>query len=345
MRFYDLRLTNAAGQVYQPIPNGNGFVLKTGGTTFSSQLNGMNNPGALDLEADIVTYNAAAPEGNSSIKIHGVGLGMIGQANNLNGMGFILRAGMAKGLPLATAQAPQAGVIAQGLVYRGYGNWQGTDQTLDLIVNAGSLNVGRGIVFNWPAGTPLATALASTLSQAFPPPFIPKISISNLLVQAHAESGFYDTIWQFASTLTELTKKLGASLFGPQYPGVQIVASGNTVVAYDTTMAPATPVKMLSFSDLIGQPTWIEAATISFKTVLRADISPSTQVQFPLGAPVLFAQTATVAAVPGTPASSKTAFQGNFFVHTVHHYMHLRQPDGDSWASVFTASPISLTNN
>jgi hypothetical protein len=343
VRFYDLKLSNAAGQVYQPSASGNGFVLATGGSTFTTHPKGVNNPGALNLEGDIVTYNAAEPQGNSYIKIHGVSLGMLGQASNLNGANFMLFGGMKPGLPLATAQAPQAGILAQGQVFQAFGNWQGTDQTLDLIFNPGSLDseLDPFIVFNWQPGVPLAQALASTLSQAFPG-FKQKISIANL-VQSYASGGVYTNIWQFASVLKGLTKKIGASIFGPQYPGVQIACIGGTVVAYDTTVA--TPVKMIAFQDMIGQPSWLDPATISFKTVLRSDISPSTQIQFPQGAPALFAMTAQTAAVPGSPASSKTAFQGKFFVHTVHHYMHLRQGDGDSWASVFTASPITLTNN
>jgi hypothetical protein len=344
LRFYDLKITNAAGQVYQPTPSGNGFVLKTGGTTFSSRLNGMNNPGALDIEGEIQTYNAAEPQGNSYVKIHGVGLGMIGQASNLNGMGIMLFGGMAKGLPLATAQSTQSGLLAQGTVFQAFGNWQGTDQTLDLIFNPGTLDADLAafITFNWQPGVPLAQALASTLSQAFPN-FTQRINVANL-VRSYASGGAYQNIWQFADVLKDLTKKLGASIFGPQYPGVQIVCVGNVVHAYDTTVEA--PVKMIAFQDLVGQPTWIDSATISFKTVLRADISPSAEIQFPQGVQAPFALTSpTAAAAPGAPASSKTAFQGNFFVHTVHHYMHFRQPDGDSWASVFTASPISLTNN
>jgi hypothetical protein len=339
-----LRLTNAAGQVYAPTADGNGFVLKTGGSTFTSHPGGKNDPGALDIEADIITFNAATPEGNSAIHIHGVSLGMLGQASNLNGANLMLFGGMKPGLPLATAQAPQAGILAQGQVFQAYGNWQGTDQTLDLIFNPGSLDseLDPFIVFNWQPGVPLAQALASTLSQAFPG-FKQKISIGNL-VQSYASAGAYENVWQFADVLKGLTKKIGAAVFGPNYPGVQIACVGNMVTAYDTTVK--TPVKMLAFQDLAGQPTWIDPATVSFKTVLRADISLGTQIQFPLGAPALFAQTTPAAAVPGTPASSKTSFQGNFVVSSVHHYMHLRQSDGgNSWASVFTANPNSLTNN
>ena len=125
MRYYDLVLRNAAGKIYQPTSNGNGFALVTSGSTFTSQIpnpNGgggtINNPGALNVEFDVVGSPFSAPQGNSHIKIWGVGLHMIGQARQLAGASFALSAGMKPGLPLATAQAPQAGLIAQGCLTR-----------------------------------------------------------------------------------------------------------------------------------------------------------------------------------------------------------------------------------
>jgi len=339
VRYYDLRISNAAGQVYQPAASGR-FALVRSGTSFTSHPNnGIADPGALNIEADVITANANAPQGNSHIKVSGVGLGMISQASDLNGAAFTLSAGMRPGLPLATAQAGQAGIIAQGSVFAAYGNWQGPEQSLDLIVNALTLKTDQPIVLSWKAGTPLASALAATLSQAFPK-FKQDIKIATL-VMPNDEGGLYDNFWQFAGYLNGLTQVKGVATYGQNYPGVQITFVGSTVLAYDTTV-PIAP-KMIAFQDLIGQPTWIEPQTVSFKTVLRSDLAPGSQIVFPPGAVQSpYAQTTPAAAIPGVAAASKTTFQGKFFIGDVHHYMNFRQADGDSWSTVFTASPISL---
>jgi hypothetical protein len=221
-------------------------------------------------------------------------------------------------------------------VYQGYGNWQGNDQTLDLIFNPGALSTEQNISFNWPAGSQLSYALAATLSQAFPG-YKQNIKIGNLVL-SNTETGQYTNIWQFGSYLTEITQSRGAGLYGPNYAGVQITVTGNTVTAYDGTSPP--PVKMLAFNDLIGQPTWIGALTISFKTVLRSDLAPGSQIKFPPGIQGPYVGTAPAAATPNSPAAHKATFQGNFIINETHHFMNLRQSDGDSWCTAFTASPI-----
>jgi hypothetical protein len=344
MRFYHLTISNATtGMVYQPTANGNSFTQAKGGSTFSSQINGVNNPGALQIDFDIPVYNFNQPQGNSKIKVWGVGLGMISQAAQLAGANFTLSGGMAKGLPLATVQSVQAGILAQGSIFQGYGNWEGTDQTLDLIVNPGALNTNQKIVFNWPVGVPLASALAGTLNQAFPAPtYKQKLSVGNLVL-SNSQPAFYDTFWQFAAALTGITQQAGQAVFGPSYPGVQITIIGNTIFAYDGTVA-TTP-KMLAFQDLIGQPTWVDPSTVNFKTVLRSDIAVGSTIVFPQGVQAPFALTSSTAAVPGAPASSKTAFQGTFVISEVHHFASSRQSDAASWATAFSAVSAPALSN
>ena len=72
-RYYDITLANAAGQVYQFTADGNGFTLGAGGTTFSSLTNGVNNPGALNIEFDIPVFNYNTPQGNSHSRYGGSG--------------------------------------------------------------------------------------------------------------------------------------------------------------------------------------------------------------------------------------------------------------------------------
>jgi hypothetical protein len=315
-------------------------VKSAGGSTFTSFANGQTIPGALDIEFDFPVYPFATPQGQSLIRVWGIGLGMIGQSANLNFQNFKFYAGMKPGLPLATAAAPQAGLIAQGKIFQAFGNWQGVNQTLDLIVNPGAAGVNQDIHFKWAANSPLSGAIKTMLAQAFPQYPNPTINIGDSLRLPNDEDGHYKNLAQLADYLQQISSKVGVPIYGENYPGVQITIVGNTINVYDGTKKPK--VTAIAFRDLIGQPTWISALLVSFKTVLRADIAVGGQVEMPQGITSPFALTSAAAAVPNAPASSRTAFQGNFVVKEVHHFARYRQPDGDSWATAFTAFPASF---
>ena len=338
MRFYNLVLTDPdSGQVWTPNSTTGALSKGSGPSTFTSFVHGQTIPGALNVEFDLPVTPWHTPQGGSIIRVWGVGLQMIGQAANLNGSNFQLYAGMQKGLPLANPA--QAGLIAQGSVYQAFGNWQGPNQTLDLICNPSGIAPTNGISWQWSPGQTLATALQVTLTQAFPT-YKQNINISSSLQPPNGavQSGSYDTLDAFAQYLNELTQDLGAQVTGnPDYSGVQIAIDGMTIQVYDDT-APQKTVQ-LDFQDLIGQPTWIGPATITFKTVLRADINVGDQIKFPTGVVLPYALTSSAAAAPGAPARAKSVFQGTFVVNEVHHYANFRQPDADSWNTTFTAVP------
>jgi len=94
------------------------------------------------------------------------------------------------------------------------------------------------------------------------------------LVQARSQSpivGCYQNLGQLAGYMGQMTQPMGVALTGKgSYPGVQIGVRGKQIYATDATQNPKTVV--LAFQDLIGQPTWSDIATISFKTELRADV-------------------------------------------------------------------------
>jgi len=141
------------------VPDGNQGFTRGTGPTFTSFVGGITDPGALQIDFDFPSYPFALSQGAQRIKISGVGLKMIGQAANLAGMNFSMKAGMAPGLPLANPA--QAGLVLQGNIFQAYGNWQGVSQTLDLIVNPGTkqsiFNVP--VPFWWPAGSSLDDAI------------------------------------------------------------------------------------------------------------------------------------------------------------------------------------------
>lgn len=338
MRYYEITISNPdTGKVFQIAPNGTGFFTGAGGPTFTSYANGKNIPGALNIEFDVPIVPLHTPQGQFSLRVWGVGLPMISQASNLAGMNIVMKVGMQKGLPLANPA--QAGVILEGEIFQGFGNWEGINQTLELVFQAKGMEPDNGVNFNWAAGTPLRSALQQTFAQAFPGY---KANFDNLtasLSQAAPEAGIYTSLTTFAQYLEQRTKPMGASSTGnPNYPGVWITVKSASKTIY-VADSPTKTVN-LQFQDLIGQPTWIDPGQVSFKTVMRSDIDVNNLITFPRGVQQPFALTSTIAA-PGSPASSKTAFQGNFKVNDVHHFGNFRQADAQSWNTTFRA--VALT--
>jgi hypothetical protein len=340
-RFYDLVISDPdTGEVWKPTATGQGFVKSKGGSTFTSYANGANVPGALNIEFDVVTYPFNTPQGASSIRICGVGINMISQAANLNDQNITLSAGMKKGLPLATPpdSVAKAGVIVQGTVFQAYGNWQGVNQSLDLIFNPAAAQADQNISFHWPAGTQLSTALKGTFQQAFAQYKMtaPKVTIASLIQDHDEDGGPYPTLSSFAGYIQERSQVLGVPTYGEDYSGVQITIIGNQLFAFDNQQKP--PPIQLSFFDLIGQPTWIGVATVNFKTVLRSDITVGSRVKFPTqGILAPYVLTSQAAALPNVPARNKSVFQGTFDVIEVHNFCNFRQPDGDSFVTAYSA--------
>jgi hypothetical protein len=347
MRYYSLHITDPkTGQMLIPTASG-GFVRGPGPATFSSKarmpMTGqiVDDPGALDIDLDIPVTQLAKPQGAARIKIRGVGLPMLGQAQQLAGYNVQLSAGMSYGLPLANTT--QAGVILKGSIFQAYGNWEGVNQTLDLLVLPGPAEAkgnifDRPVSFFWPAGTTLADAIAAALAATLPE-FKTRIEITTNLVLPNDEAGFYANPSQWAGYILGLTQPLGKQLLGFDYPGVKIAVTGDTIYVFDGPRQTLKPVA-LQFQDFIGQPTWISGTEIQFNTVLRADIGVGNTVKFPSETVVPYALTSPAAAVPGNmvPVNSRIAFRGTFTTTEVHHFGSFRDPDGLSWVTAVKAA-------
>lgn len=303
---------------------------------------GVTLPGALNIEFDIPVYAMSQPLGGSHLRIYGISLQEIAQRSDLNGKMIDVFAGMARGLPLAKPQ--QAGLIFHGKIFQAFGNWQGTNQTLEFVIQPdfGTPDVPRNISFHWRAGTSLSDALTVTLSTAFPDYAI-KIAISPNLRLAHDEPGYYHSLPQFAQMLNGITK----AIIGGDYGGVQIMLNGKTIVVMDGTQtlpglsSPSSP-KQIAFEDMIGQPTWIDTGTVNVSFVMRHDLAVNDYIQFPTGLMSPYVLTMPNAAVPNQPASSKTAFQGVFSIRDLHHFGSFRQPDANAWVTMVNAVSVLL---
>ena len=339
MRYYDLKIFDGiTGHVWSVSDSGN-FALSTARTSFSSlRTDGGNNPSALNLEMDAPVVPFHTPQGKCSVRVWGVPLLALSHAANLNGALFELRGGMSAGLPLANPA--QAGLIVTGQIFQAFGNWQGVNQTLDLVMFPAAASEQLDIAFQWNAGEPLSTALRATFAQAFPG-FSASVAVSENLTTRTPERGHWTTLAQFAKYVNRVTRVIGQKSLGANYGGVYITVQGTTVQAFDSVGVVRPVVTQLAFQDFIGQPTWIGPTTINYKNVMRADIAVGSFVRFPAGIVSPYALTTAAAAYPNAPARSKIVFDGKFQVVEVHHFGNFRQADPDSWVTTFNAVATS----
>ena len=304
------------------------YAITVGSSSWNSQTNGTDNPGALNCEFDFFEYTYGTPMGNSTLTIHGVSLQDLQQAQNFAGQQLSMRAGMSAGFPLAVPA--QAGIILQGPVFQCFGNWIGTEMTLDFVVASSlyTMDSPGNIVLNWKAGTTLQSALQTCLSIAYPNASI--VFKIGQYVLGNDDVGVYSNLSNLAKHVKSVTKS-GASL------GVDIVYqnTGSTILVLDGSVQ-STPVQ-IQFTDFIGQPTWIDIYTMQFATVMRADIGVGTAVKMPQGLQDVPGIVTTAAAAYPSQLKYQTAFQGTFQITSVRQVGNFRDPSGASWSTVFQA--------
>lgn len=302
-------------------PNGTGAIL-----------------GAQTVELDLLVAQQHAPDSGaqSFFRIWGPTREQISQASNFNGQPVTIYGGMQSGLPLASASAGQSGVLITGTVFSAFGNYQGTNQTLDMIINPNgnsSTDKPANIVHFWPKGTPLATAIKSTLGAAFPAWTI-NVDISPNLVLASDDHGIYPDIGKYAKYINRRTKPI----LGPKYSGVTIVSNtGSTTINVTDNSKNPSKITAINGNDLIGQITWLDLNTIQFTTVMRSDIQIADGVSFPK---YVFSQAQTTSASNAQSRSAIT-FTGNFGIGRVQHFGNSRDPDGQSWVSSYQAFALT----
>lgn len=325
MRFYDIEISGGVQGV------GPTFSFK------SLDSSGNFNPGALNVEFDINEYDYAGPVGASHVRIWGVpinstaGVPGINQASNLNGSTITVSAGMSKGLPLANPQ--QQGQISSGQIFQAFGNWIGTNMTLDVIFYAGPSGVvgtqsePANITLNWLKGTPMSQAITNTLQTAYPG-YTVNVDISPKLVLTEDEKDIRDTLQQFSQFLNDVSRSINTD---DSYTGVHLVLNGMTFNVYDGLGSSKPIAKQIAFTDLIGQPTWIGFNQVQSTVVMRGDLSVGDSITFPK------TQTTTTAAEASQQAADKSAFQGTFTVASLRHVGNFRAADAGSWVTVIEA--------
>jgi len=329
MRFYDIQITEQDGSPITDI-KGNEIgpftsLMKTGRTTNLAALN-------VYIDMPVAAYDSPI-ETAGMVRIWGLPLYFISQANNLNGKKIVIRGGMSPGLPLANPS--QQGILVSATIQQAFGNWQGVNQTLDMYVrqSEGGPLAPRDITFNWKKDTKMALAIENALKTAFKEEkYKVDIQISENLVAYEDMTAPYQSVKQFAMSIRPLSRDI---LKNELYPGVRITFDEDTFYVYDVEKPGsfAGNPKFLNFEDLIGQPTWYEPGVVTFKTVMRGDLQMGDHVMFPIQTSAFQFSTAG----SQTQARQRSAFNGVYQIISVRHMGEFRQKSGDNWVTVFQA--------
>jgi hypothetical protein len=258
---------------------------------------------------------------------------------------------------------PRAQTRDDGGLFSSIGSLAGSfDSILSTLAGAlgggGFMTTPANLIHNLQIGMPLSSAIQQTLSTAFKGMGI-KMLISNYSLQ-YQDAGFYQSLQQYNGYLKQLSTSQagGASALGgaigaigsaiggdvgsaissvgsavgglssSKGSGIDIFAHANNLIVTDWTQAYATV--QLSYADLIGQPTWINATDIQFQTILRGDLVPSSDVSLSFPA-TIFGVTASNDTSNLNFLQSLTTFSGTAQLYKVVHVGDSRSPDGMQW--------------
>lgn len=339
-RYYRIEVTDTDGNPVQFSSFGNtlpiglapsGQQLEPGVIT-SLLADGTTNPAALNVEIDVTQQAQHIGDTRSYVRIYGLGLKDI-FSKDFNNQNIAVSVGMAKGLPLADPS--QQGLVVKGAIWQAFGNWLGTDMTLDLVIGSGGLtgtpdaNQRQPYVFTWKKGQTLQDAITQTIQNVPPLEKLKQnFSISDDRTARDDISGYYFTLTEFAQLIQHMT----AGQRGTNDNGVWIATDGQTISVKDTSeQTDSGNIKQIRFQDMIGQVTWFAPFQLTCKLVMRGDLQLFDKVRFPQGATI---QT-TAAAMPGTiPSRDRDTLgiaQGEFQVQSIHHWGNYRQPDAMAW--------------
>lgn len=307
------------------------------------------------IEFDLSVTTGATPAGGAWVRVWGPTKEQVQQASDFNGATIELYGGMQNGLPLATqsVEAGQPGLLIRGTVFQAFANWQGTNQTLEFVIipapidgavntdnaraaaDVGAPTPPQNFSFTWKQGSSLTSNVQNVLQNAYPGASV-TLSAADDITLLHDEHGVFTDIRTFSSYVQGISRDIK----GPTYAGLNITPSGaKTFLVFDNTKTNGSVTK-ITMLDLLGQVTWLSAYTISFTTVLRADVNIGDTVTFP---PLAQAQAITTADSQ-SQARTKNTFSGNWQItEYVRHVGDSRAPDASSWVSVFQAASMATT--
>jgi hypothetical protein len=306
--------------------------------------NGSTNPAALNIEVDIEQMAMHLGDASSYVRIYGLALADIFKKDlnpGKDGNNKIkISLGMAKGLPLANDA--QRGLVIDASIQQAFGNWIGTDMTLDIVIGPGGVGspaAPSNFVLNWQKGQKLSEALEETFKNSPMSELKRKITISDDRVSdTDWMPGFYTTLVQLAQSIQVMTR----ARRGDDDPGVYIYVNGQDLLVAEAKETGSQSIeKEIAFRDLIGQVTWFAPTQLSCKLVMRGDLNVLSIVKFPQGAAVQTQAGAMSGIVPSIDKNSVgIASGGKFQVMRIHHWGNYRQPDAMAWNTTIGLTPF-----
>lgn len=332
-RYYEIRITES---------NTGELVNTADGYPFneldSRGDNLLDDPGALQIDLDIPIAAYHQPVSQAMLRIWGVGAPAIFQATNFNPTlaydsnptrwcSITIDGGMSAGLPLSNEN--QSGLLVDGYIQQSFGRWEGVDQYIEFVIGPSLQAMAPNLPWSWKQGQSLADAVKATLLAGFPDCTV-AVSVNQNIVAPQTQPGQYYTLEQFGTYVNQTSR---ARVSTPGYLGYSIYPTQTGFLVWDGTVEPANTTQ-IDITDLIGQPTWLDAVTMTFKTVMRADISVGGLVEMPPQG-VIYAATASSFA----QYHAKPSFQGLFYVTSVRHLGRFRERDAGAWVTVFQAVP------
>lgn len=348
MRYYSLTIKDKDGKLWTPpsfsadMLGGASYASFVKGTSFlPAAAGGRTFPAAWDIELDVPAIGSATPQGFAMVTVWGVSIQEIAQAQNLVGKNMEIAVGFQKGLPLAKPE--QAGTIFEGMILQCFGNWIGSNMTLDFVVvpgpatpsqigGQGFVERARNFTLSWEGGKPLGPALKKCLETAFPG-YTVNDTTSDKIVRPQKDTitGPYSTLGSLASDVRQMSLDIVDPNRTTGYPGVTIIISGKTITVADSPQGDAVDI---AFEDLIGQPTWIENPRIQIKTAMRGDL----RVLQPFNLPKNNVSINTAAAASSI-VNQRLTFQGGFQIVSMRHVGAYRNPAADAWVTIIEGLP------
>jgi hypothetical protein len=346
VRFYALEtapvtVSNGAASTPAGIMSSAGSTVGTG-RYWTSFPNGSFDAKAQDIVFDMQIVPANNPSGATIISVHGVSIEDLRQAKNFKGSTLSLTAGMQGGLPLSANQ-PKPELLITSTVFGAFGNWEGTEQTLDFVVIPSLYtdeNPGN-IVFSWSPGQTFTEAITATLSRAYPASTVsvtvnPSLSLPSNQPVLHKSST--------STGLAHFIHRLTYGALGQSYHGVKIYFVGSQITVTDYSSSTS-PVVTLKFTDLIGQPTWLDPPVLTINTILRADIKIGGYIKLPVKDIPGPGSVLTSPTISGAVFSNKVNFSGTFVVVSIRAVGQFRGTGADSWLTVIQAVPVAAQSS
>ncbi|MBD8128939.1 hypothetical protein IFU23_05630 [Pantoea agglomerans] len=331
MRYYELDITDSQGK---PIADASGNAL---GPLVSTD----SPAGALNIIFDIYITSPDVVTGGTMLAIYGLPMAALSQSVNLFGANVTLYGGFSGGLPLERPE--QQGILLQGNVFNPYANWQGVNQSLNLIVNPGLLTDKNGktlnILVDGRKGEKLDDVVRRALNGAYPDTQL-DIRISDKLVLPEDWKGVYNRPSQLATAIKSASLGL---MNEASYTGVSLIMQKGVIRLFDNLIASGA--RGIEADEFIGQPTWIGINRVSFKTPLRGDLMVGDEISLPDS---LVNGTSSLLSVNAPEAygvqRGKLNFSGNFFITSMRHVGEFRNASGEAWVTIFEAVETLATS-